>query len=298
MTIRSMTGYGAAEGQVSLTGEQIREWRWELKSVNGRGLDLRLKLPSGYDFLDPLLRARASTLTRGNISATLTLSVTKTGANYAIDQHALAAVSAAIAEIRIAIEATPPTADAILSAPGVFRPAETKLDETSEAQWQNALLQGFDEACSALERARAAEGAQIAKCLIDQVESVARLTEAAASLAPTVQQHHFETLSAQIKDLLGPAGITDERCVQEAALLAVKSDIREEIDRLHAHVAAGRELLSRDDAIGRQFDFLAQEFLREANTLTTKAPTTELKQIGLELKGVIDQLKEQVQNVL
>jgi uncharacterized protein (TIGR00255 family) len=294
----SMTGYGRAEGVAELdTGHRI-DWRWELRSVNGRGLDIRLRLPSSYEFLDPRLRKVAQSLERGSVSATLAVETDGLRRRLSLDDEMLAAIADAVGKVRLAVECAPPTADGLLALKGVLNIDDGELENTHIAAAADELVAGFERAATALAASRAEEGRRLAEILSAQLDRISSLTDSVdRNVDEAVAKHHAQ-LAEQIRRLLGESDLPADRLAQEAALLAIKSDVREEIDRLRAHVSAARELVVAGGAVGRRLDFLGQEFLREANTLTTKAPTIELKQIGLELKAVADQFKEQVQNVL
>ncbi len=296
MTLASMTGFARSEGAVSTPTPW--SWAWELRSVNGRGLELRFRLPGGFDALEPTLRDLAGKhLKRGNVTANLTIRREET-ARLAPDpaaiEQALALATALAARIP---GAPPPRAEALLALPGVMRPAAEAREEIGPDQLA-AVRDGFATALTGLVAARRAEGTRLAAILGTQLAEITTLcTRAAAEAAdqPAAQKARMmEVVRALLAEL--PA-LPEERIAQEVAILAGKSDVREELDRLDAHLHAARALLAESDAIGRRFDFLVQEFNREANTLCSKSASVALTATGLALKATIEQLREQVQNV-
>ena len=294
MTVSSMTGFARVEG-----AHAPWVWYWEGKSVNGRGLELRCRLPPGLDALEAELRARAQKLfKRGNIQVTLFLERTAGGADIKINKDALAAVLKSIAEVRGSGSFASPDPAAILSIKGVIESGEPEEDEALIAARDAKLIATADELLSALAAARSAEGRAVGAVAQGLNERIAALAEQAHAHAATQPEMLRTRMKEQIKLLLdGGAGVSEERLAQELALIAVKADVREEIDRLRVHVKAARELLGSKEAVGRKLDFLSQEFNREANTLCSKAADVGLTAIGLELKAVIDQFREQVQNI-
>ena len=285
-----MTGFAHAEGP---------DWSWELRSVNGRGLDLRLRLPPGLDTLEPALRdAAGKTLKRGNITANLTLKRD--------DQPRLAADPAALDQaLALALNlaaripgAPPPRAEALLALPGILRPATAIESEAAQQARAASIQAGFTTALAALHRARQAEGARLAAILAAQLADVAALCRTAATEAATQPALHRARMMEAVQALVAaiPA-LPEDRIAQEVALLATRSDVREELDRLDAHLHAAHALLAEPDPIGRRFDFLVQEFNREANTLCSKSASIPLTATGLKLKAAIEQLREQVQNI-
>ncbi len=296
-TVFSMTGFGTARGTLTLPDGRSIGWVWEMKAVNGRGFDVRFRMPPGFDALEPRLRKAAAPIGRGSVTANLQLDGMEAAKEVSLDEKALATIVKAVEKVRLQIECSPPSADGLLALKGVLSVTEDRFGEEERAALFDGLAAGFNEALNAFQASRATEGAQMATVLGDQVTEIERLTnEARAQVADAVAAH-LDTLKEQIATLLGDTNLPDERLAQEATLIAVRTDIREELDRLDAHVAAARDLLTGGGIVGRKLDFLGQEFVREANTLTTKAPSMALKQVGLSLKGVVDQFKEQVQNI-
>jgi uncharacterized protein (TIGR00255 family) len=294
MAIVSMTGF--AESQGSRDGAH---WRWEAKSVNGRGLDLRMRLPPGFDGIEAAARVLASgRFKRGNIQASLTFEEASGARGLRIDAAALASAVKIAKEVAAETGLSPASIDGLLALKGVIvqdEPLET--DSREHAGRDAAILESLAAAFDALARARAGEGAKLAALLDAQIAEIARLTEVAVAAAAAQPAALRDRLAQQIADLVAPGTVSPERLEQEIALLAVRADIREELDRLTAHVEEARRLLSSGEAVGRKIDFLAQEFNREANTLCSKSSDIALTRIGLDLKAVIDQFREQAQNV-
>jgi len=284
-----MTGFARSDG-----GEGGLSWAWELRSVNGRGLDLRLRLPAGFDALEPELREEAGRqLKRGNVSATLTVN-REERARIAVDRELLAELRSLVEEFAPGAPLARP--EALLALPGVLKAA---ANDNGVTPAQSAVIRaGFSTALAALVGSRRAEGARLETLLATQLDEIAALRDLAAEQArdqPELQRRRMlESLQALLRD---QPGLPQERIAQEVALLATRSDVREELDRLGAHIEAARTLLAEGTAIGRKFDFLVQEFVRETNTLCSKSASVKLTATGLRLKAVIEQLREQVQNV-
>jgi uncharacterized protein (TIGR00255 family) len=291
--LASMTGFSRAEGSAGGLA-----WAWELRSVNGRGLDLRFRMPPGWDVLEPGLRdAAGKHLRRGNVTAGLTVK-RETEARLALDQAALEQALAIAMDLHARIPGSPvPRAEALLSLPGVLRAAAVDPAEERAAA-ADAVQAGFAQALAGLVAARAAEGARLATVLTGQLQEIAGLRQLAALQAadqPAAQRARvMENLAALLREA---PSLPEERLAQEVALLAARSDVREELDRLDSHIAAAHGLLAEAVNIGRRFDFLVQEFNREANTLCSKSASTALTATGLKLKATIEQLREQVQNI-
>ncbi len=290
--LASMTGFARTDGVAAgLT------WAWELRSVNGRGLDVRLRLPPGFDALEPALReAAAGVLRRGNVNASLTVK-REERARLAVDPAVLNEVLRLALDVAARIPGAPaPRAEALLAMPGVLR-AATGEDGIDPAQIA-AVQAGFTQVLAALATARLAEGARLATLLATQLDEVAALHAQATTEAadqPALQRARMMDSLATL--LRGQPGLPEDRIAAEVAMLATRSDVREELDRLTAHLAAARALLADGAAIGRRFDFLVQEFVREVNTLCSKSASVPLTATGLQLKAFIEQMREQVQNV-
>ena len=296
--IASMTGYARAQGS-----DDQRRWVWEARSVNGRNLEIRCRVPQGFDRLEnPARGAVGGRMKRGNVSLNLTITSERQAKPLSINRTLLAELATLVEEVRKSTGAAPPSADGLLRVRGVIEEEEAG-DESEEALavLDKALQASLDEALKALVSSRAAEGKALAKVIdghVAEIESLCgRATERALAQIGTVRAR-FE---AQLAELLGrvPA-LSEERFAQEVALLVGKADVREELDRLSAHIAQARTLLAdarSDNPVGRKFDFLCQEFNREANTLCSKSADIELTRIGIDLKGAVERMREQVQNV-
>jgi len=296
MALRSMTGFAARGGQC-----EAAEWQWEARSVNARGLDLRVRLPDGLEALEPKLRAAAQArLTRGSVQVSLRVTQAEGSAALRVDEAVLdralqAAAQVAEAAGRAGVPVAPVTAGEVLSLRGVIDPGRSS-DRLSAAA--EAIGADIVPLFKALDTARAGEGQALASILRQQIDSVEALVSRARDTAEVRAARQGTLLRERVAALLATQDRVDEdRLAQELALLAVKADVTEELDRLTAHVAAGRDLLAAQGSIGRKLDFLCQEFNREANTLCSKAQDSALTAIGLELKVVIDQMREQCQNV-
>ena len=292
-TLASMTGYARATGAVPGAS-----FTCELKSVNGRGLDLRLRLAPGFDSLESEIRQLvAKMVSRGSVTLNLAVERDGAGGEVLINQQALATVLAALTDLAGKINAAPPTLDGILGLKGVLEQRDRPLAAAHEEALSAGIIDGISQALVDLVLARRQEGARIAVVLSERIDEVEALV-ARAEVHPSRSRDTILTkLRQQVQDLAGDLSVTDERLAQEALLLATKADIREELDRLTAHIASARQLIKAGGPVGRRLDFLAQEFNREANTLCSKANAVELTAIGLDLKASIDQLREQVQNI-
>ncbi len=290
----SMTGFAEASG----AHEGLR-WRWEAKSVNGRGLDIRLRTPPGFDSLEqPARMLVAERLRRGSLQASLTVEQQEGARGLRVDPAALASAVKIAREIAADTGLEPARIDGLLALKGVIVQEEQGLlDPVARAGRDAAILKSLADALDALCKARASEGAKLQSLLTAQINEVERLTNEAAALAATQPAALRKKLQDQITDMLAGGALPEERLAQEAALLASRADIREELDRLHAHVQDARGLIAGGDGVGRKLDFLAQEFNREANTLCSKSADIALTRTGLALKAVIDQFREQAQNV-
>jgi uncharacterized protein (TIGR00255 family) len=290
--IASMTGFARAEGS-----DEACTWVWEIKSVNGRGLDVRCRLPIGFDALEPGVRSAVSErLGRGSVSVNLRLNRNSASQAVNINRQLVDQLVGVAAEYgdRAGVEAA--RIDGLLAIRGVVEFAEEEDSDAQRAARELALRQTLDTALAGLADARRAEGARIEAVLAAQLDDIADLTASARGQAGAQPEAILARIREQVA-ALGNGDIDPERLAQEAALLALKADVREELDRLEAHVAAARELLADGTVIGRRLDFLAQEFNREANTLCSKSSDVELTALGLELKSTIDRLREQVQNI-
>lgn len=293
--ISSMTGFARAQGELRSTA-----WVWELRSVNGRGLDVKLRLPNGLEVLEFALRELvAKRLKRGNVSGTLSLKCDN-AASIAPDLIALEKIKDLAIELADNIPgALPPRAELLLALPGVMRSVSAQEESEEErAALADTLRAGFVRALEGLAESRAAEGRKLAEIVAVNLQEIALLQEAAILEAAKQPELHRARLATQLAEIIGGTpGLPEERIAQEIALLATKSDVREELDRLAAHITAARALLKEGVGVGRKLDFLMQEFNREANTLCSKSTSLPLTSIGLAMKAAIEQLREQVQNI-
>jgi uncharacterized protein (TIGR00255 family) len=294
MSIKSMTGFARADG-----ADEGAVWHWELRSVNGRGLDVRLRLPPGNEQLEPQVREVASRhLARGSVSITLVSERRQWGQQIRLNEQALAQVLEAAARVREVAGASPPSADGLISVKGVLEVVEHVEDADVTGARHAAMLASLDEALVSLVAARAGEGARLAAVLNAQIDEIEKLVDIVRRSPARTPVAIAERLRAQVARLTdGASALDPDRLHQEAVLLATRADVEEELQRLSAHISAARELLGENGAVGRKLDFLAQEFNREANTLCSKAGDVEISRAGLALKTVIDQLREQVQNI-
>jgi uncharacterized protein (TIGR00255 family) len=294
MGLASMTGFARADGAVP----GVR-WTWELKTVNGRGLDVRVRVPAGMDALEAQARAAISArLVRGTCNANL--SVTREGAQpvVRINEPVLDSLVAALGVLKSRIEATPPSLDGLLSVRGVVEVVEPEADEAARAKEGEVILATLSVALDQLEAARRGEGDALERILLDRLDAIEKLTKTVEAHPARQPEAIRAKLKEQVEALIGASPMLDaDRLHQEAVLLATKADVREELDRLYAHVAAAKELLNEGKAVGRRLDFLAQEFGRESNTLVSKSNHVSLTASGLELKSTVEQFREQVQNV-
>lgn len=295
MPLQSMTGFARLDGR---TGRH--QWAWELRSVNGKGLDLRLRLPQGLERLEAEIRRVASGhFSRGNIQASLTIQAGETRVEAVVNDAALQAVLDLRGRLEGVIDPAPLRFDTLLTLRGVVDFRDVADDPAEAESLDRDLLAGFERAAAAMAAMREAEGAALAAVLLAQVgavETLATLVENDSSRSPEQIRARLES---QVASLLGgTSGTLDrDRLHAEVAILATKADVREEIDRLKSHIAAARDLLARGGPVGRKLDFLAQEFNRESNTICSKSSSAAVTAAGIELKVVIDQFREQVQNL-
>ncbi len=294
MPLSGMTGFARVEG-----AEDGWSWGVEARSVNGRSLEVRFRGPSGFEGLEKTARETAQRLfARGQVGVTLTAKRAEARARVRVDEGAVAALLHAAEPFLAAGVVRKPTWDGLLAVRGVVETAEAEEPAGGREAVENAMAFTVGQALGALRDARRGEGAALAPVLgglVDRIETLATAAEGhAAEQGPAMR----ERLRQRLAELLQGVAFSEERMLAEAAALAAKADVREELDRLAAHVGAARALLAAEDgAVGRKLDFLTQEFMREANTLCSKSASIPLTQVGLELKAAVDQLREQVQNV-
>ncbi len=294
MVLQSMTGFGSLSGQLGGVS-----WIWEIRSVNGRGLDVRVRVPEGADVLEPLIRASVpKRMKRGNVSINLKYSRGSDETGPVLNIENLSAVIAAAAEAQKladaqGVDTVPVSAGELLAQKWVW-----EVSQTANLNWIKGAKAQIDDMVARLAEAREDEGRAIGAILTAQIDTLTKLSAAARNAAQERNARAGGVIREKVLALLEVTELADEgRLAQELATIAVKADVMEELDRLDAHVAAARALLGEGGAIGRKFDFLMQEFNREANTLCSKSGSTDLTTIGLELKVVIDQMREQVQNL-
>ena len=294
MALQSMTGFSRAEGEHS-TGR----WVWEMRSVNNKGLDVRLRLPHGFEAIEADCRkAVSSSFSRGSIQVSLQFSRVGGGAIPSLNPVALEAALKIAAELRLKTDAAPLSMDGILAIKGVLEVSEADQSEEEINSRNVEVLAGLKSAVIALKSARVAEGEAICAVMIDQLSQI----EALVSKVNDDPSRTPEAIRQRIKEHLAPlledvSSLDPQRLHLEAALLATKADLREELDRLAAHIPAARKLLTSSGPAGRKLDFLAQEFNRECNTICSKSNAPSVTGFGLEMKIVIDQLREQTQNL-
>ena len=296
--IASMTGYSRAQGS-----DDRRRWVWEARSVNGRNLEIRCRVPQGFERLEnPARTAVGGRVKRGSVSLTLTIASERQSKPLSINRTLLAELGALVEEVRRTTGAAAPSADGLLRVRGVIEEEEDSAEsEEALAKLDKALQSTLDEALKSLVAARAAEGKALTGVIEGHVAEIESLCVRAAERAQAQMGTVRQRFEGQLAELLGrvPA-LSEERFAQEVALLVGKADVREELDRLTAHIAQARSLLAdarADNPVGRKFDFLCQEFNREANTLCSKSADIELTRIGIDLKGAVERMREQVQNV-
>jgi uncharacterized protein (TIGR00255 family) len=294
MTLSSMTGFARSSGA---RGEL--HWQWEVKSVNNKALDLRCRLPAGFEALEPPVRAAlARDMKRGSFQVALTVSGAAAGGAVTINDDVLEQILQAGERLRDRIGGEALRADVLLGLRGVLDVAEPGIDEAELEARNGALLASFAEALTAMAASRRQEGERLKAVIAAQLDRIEALAGAARDCPARGAEAIRARLAEQVARLMETGASFDrDRLHQEAVMIATRSDIQEELDRLFSHVAAARALLQAGEAVGRKFDFLAQEFNREANTLCSKAIDKSLTAIGLDLKTVIDQLREQVQNI-
>ncbi|MBX9774608.1 MAG: YicC family protein [Xanthobacteraceae bacterium] len=294
MALSSMTGFARGQGVCGAYA-----WSWELKSVNAKGFDLRLRLPPGWDAVEVPARNRAAeVLARGTVYGTLTVKREGVAPVVRVNEPVLAAVLATMKNVAGRIEAAPPRLDGILSLKGVIEVVDEDEREEDRRAAEAAVIAGFQATLAELADMRRSEGATLGQILTQRLSEIAALTARAEAVPGRRPEAIKARIAEQIETLLGASERFDpDRLHQEAILVASKADIREELDRLASHVKQGRKLIADGGAVGRRLDFLAQEFNREANTICSKSNDVELTNIGLELKTVVEQFREQVQNL-
>jgi uncharacterized protein (TIGR00255 family) len=294
MVLSSMTGFARSHGAIG-----PYTFEWELKSVNAKGLDLRVRLPSGWDELEAFAKKRVNeVLSRGTIYANFNVKRVNALSTVRVNEDVLASIVRVAGALASKIDAVAPSIDGLLSIKGVLEVVEPENDEAEDKAAKDAAAAAFDEALAHLVDMRRREGAALGQILsqrMDEIEQLAKKAEAAPGRKPDAIKAR---LADQIATLLGTSDRFDsDRLNQEALLIAAKADIREELDRIASHVAQAREMIAKGGSVGRRLDFLAQEFNREVNTCCSKSNDIELTNTGLEMKNVVEQFREQVQNL-
>ncbi len=294
MSIVSMTGFAREEG-----ADEGAQWIWEARSVNARGLDIRCKLPPGLDRLEaPVREAISARAKRGNVSVNLTLSRRAGEGALRVNRALLDEVIRLRDALGDIVDPAPPRLEALLAVRGIVELAEDERDEAAETARDAVLLASLERTLDAMSAMRREEGARLAAIFADQIAELTKLAKSASETAAVQPDAIKARLAEQVAALMeADPGLPEERLAQEAALLAAKADVAEELDRLRAHIAAVSDLMSTGEAVGRRLDFLCQELNREANTLCAKSSDIDLTNIGLALKAAIERLREQVQNV-
>jgi uncharacterized protein (TIGR00255 family) len=294
MALSSMTGFARSHGT---SGPYAFEW--ELKSVNAKGFDLRMRLPPGWDELEPLTRKRAAeVLSRGTVYANLTVKRANALSTVKVNEDVLASIVKIAGELAGRIDAVAPSIDGLLAIKGVIEVVEPDSDEAEDKAAKAAAALAFEQALNNLIEMRKREGITLGQILsqrMDEIESLMKKAEAAPGRKPEAIKTR---LAEQIAALLDASDRFDpDRLSQEAVMIAAKADIREELDRIASHISQAREMIGKGGAVGRRLDFLAQEFNREVNTCCSKSNDLELTNTGLEMKNVVEQFREQVQNL-
>ena len=290
-----MTGFAKVDGKNANCS-----WSWGLKSVNSKGLDIRCRVPSSFGELEQFLCDRvAKTLKRGNVTVTLTVDWNQSSGAFQVNQNMLDLVISSLPEIETLIPNLGPiSATDILALDGVIENFELEITDQQKVDIQKYILADFDLAIQALQKMRVEEGLRLTSVLTNQLGAISELTNRAKDNASTQQDAIKDRLQNQIQNLLGGSiKFPEDRMAHEIALLVTKADISEEIDRLVSHEVAAYDYLKSDGAVGRNLDFLCQEFNREANTLCSKSSDIELTKIGLDLKAFIERFREQIQNI-
>jgi uncharacterized protein (TIGR00255 family) len=289
-----MTGFARAAGQ-----DERLAWTWEARSVNGRSLDVRVRVPSGFEAVEQAVRAAAAKqFHRGNVSLSLTVDRSGVSPSYRLNRTLLDQVFALRDELGDRVGGEPLSLEALLAVRGMLEAVDVDEDEQAATAREDAISKSGMETIANLAAARAEEGARLAALIGRHIETITKLVEDAGAAEAAQPEAHRARLRQLVADLLdAEASLPEDRLAQEVALLVGKSDVREELDRLKAHIAAAHDLMSDGGAVGRRFDFLCQELNRESNTLCSKSSDVELTRIGLALKAAVEQLREQIQNV-
>jgi uncharacterized protein (TIGR00255 family) len=289
-----MTGFARAEGQCEGVA-----WAWEVKSVNGKALDLRFRLPPGFDAAEAGLKASAAAkLRRGSINANLSITQAQRPPILRVNAALLDQLAELCRTLDGTVPADRPRLDGLLAIRGVLEVVEDPADPALDQRVAEAAVAGFEAALAGLIRTREAEGARLAPVLtrhLDEIETLVGTASEAAATQPSAIRARFQRHLAELLDRAPP--VAEDRLAQEVAMLIQRADVREELDRLQAHIGAAREMMAEGSGVGRRLDFLCQEFNREANTLCSKAAELDLTRTGIALKSAIEQFREQIQNI-
>ena len=289
-----MTGFARAEG-----GLGASNWVWEARSVNSRGLDVRCRMAPGLDRLEgPSRNAASARFKRGAVSMSLTLQRTPGEGRLQVNRDLLDELLQIRAELGDTVDPAPPRFEGLLTVRGLIEPVSEEASAEEDEKRDQAILGSLEEALSALAAMRAEEGARLRDIVEKHLSEISDLATAAGKNAALQPEAVKARLKEQVNALLdADRSLPEDRLVQEAAILAAKADIAEELDRLRAHIAAASDLLNADEPVGRRLDFLCQELNREANTVCSKSADLDLTSIGLDLKAAIERLREQIQNI-
>ena len=298
MSIASMTGFARVNGNISL-GENNIAWTWEIKSVNGKSLDLKYRLPTGFEDVSINLKNKAAEIiSRGSVSAFLEIKHENTSKNVKIDEKLLEELTKQATAICYKYPEIPmATAGELLSQRGVVEVEENSLSDDDLQTLKEAILNDFATACQNLQSDRKKEGAKIKNALTAILEKISNITADIEKIFETLPEKLKEKLLTQIKNISEDVNISEDRLAQEIVLLVTRADIKEEIDRLKTHIKSAYNLLDSNEAVGRRLDFLCQELNREANTTCSKASDISITNMGMDLKALIEQFREQVQNI-
>jgi len=294
-----MTGFSRIDGEKNI-GAKTFNWYWEVKSVNGKGLDVKIKTPLWLEHMVPVVKKMASnSFVRGNMGVYLSLTSSSSEKEIVVNEVALEALIETSIKYyqKYKDNVKKPSISELISLKSIVEFDETRLSEDEQAELEEALKNDFEKLCVKLKADRESEGDKMAKVLLEKIDAIEVLTDKLISLASNAPEKIKQRLIDNVKTVCENSQISEERLMQEVTLFVVKADIKEETDRLKAHVETARDLINSGGAIGRRFDFLCQEFNREANTSCSKSFDVEITKIGMELKTIIDQLREQSLNI-
>lgn len=299
MSIASMTGFARENGCLSLAQKNV-SWVWEVKSVNGKSLDVKARLPFGLDDISFALKPKmAEYLSRGSVSVFLDLEKNGADKKVRLDEALLEALTEKALELcgKYQDKIAKPSAAELLGQRGVIELEEDALSEEENEKLKSALMSSFTEACLKLQSARRQEGKKIKQALCGILQNIENVTRQIENIAEKLPEKIKEKLSSQLRQYAQETPVGEDRLAQEIVLLVTRADIREEIDRLKTHIKSAYNLLESEEAVGRRLDFLCQELNREANTTCSKAADIAITNLGMELKALIEQFREQVQNI-